>query len=263
MKNVKELLEPNEKLGFHRRLSGMHYEFGSLSERVGPNIAQWIAESGVYPTLQKVNGYISKQKNHAEHSSKTIIISNKILFVHIPKAAGTSISTAVYGGKAGDHRSALDYALIFTKQQQNSLLKFSITRDPTARFISAFNYLKAGGRNIHDEFTRDEYLFDTNTAYDFAIKLKDNPDLKDLLHFRDQISFLKFPRSKQFFVDFLWKIEDLSHAETEISKMTGRKIVFQRANSSKVAVSTSSKRFRSLQTIIEETYASDFDQLDY
>ncbi|MDB5736570.1 MAG: hypothetical protein JWO65_238 [Sphingomonas bacterium] len=65
-----------------------------------------------------------------------------LLFVHVPKAAGMSISAALYGDQI-KHASIrlsrhLDPAL-------RTLPSFAVLRDPAERFLSAYRYARVGG----------------------------------------------------------------------------------------------------------------------
>ncbi len=65
------------------------------------------------------------------------------VFIHVPKAAGSSIATALYGRRLGHHPAR--------KLMQEdpaawaALDKFSVLREPVSRFLSAYSYALAGG----------------------------------------------------------------------------------------------------------------------
>jgi len=69
-----------------------------------------------------------------------------IVFIHVPKAAGTSFSNALYGGFLG-HVRASDIEK-WAPAGVRSLPSFAITRNPWDRLVSAYRY----GRRLH---TRD------------------------------------------------------------------------------------------------------------
>ena len=66
-----------------------------------------------------------------------------LLFIHIPKAAGMSISQALYGTQV-KHLS-VRLARRLDGGRLAALPSFAVLRDPTARFLSAYRYGCAGG----------------------------------------------------------------------------------------------------------------------
>lgn len=71
------------------------------------------------------------------------VIRAGIIFIHVPKNAGTTISTALYGGHIG-HRSALFYQAC-DPEFYRTHPSFALTRDPLSRFLSAFAFARKGG----------------------------------------------------------------------------------------------------------------------
>ena len=65
------------------------------------------------------------------------------IFIHIPKCAGTSVSTSLYGHSLG-HFRALDL-FEYSQSKFLRLEKFAILRDPVERAYSAWSYARNGG----------------------------------------------------------------------------------------------------------------------
>ena len=65
-----------------------------------------------------------------------------VLFVHVPKNAGTSISHTLYGQQV-KHRTVTYYASL--APDLLDLPSFAIVRDPVDRFLSAFHFARTGG----------------------------------------------------------------------------------------------------------------------
>lgn len=71
------------------------------------------------------------------------VLRRGVVFVHVPKCAGTSVAQALYGFSPG-HASVRYYrALLGTAFDR--LPSFSLVRDPEDRFLSAWRFLAAGG----------------------------------------------------------------------------------------------------------------------
>ena len=65
-----------------------------------------------------------------------------ILFIHIPKAAGTSVNEALYGRFMG-HVRASDIQR-WGSARLRALPSFAVTRNPWDRLVSAYRFAKAG-----------------------------------------------------------------------------------------------------------------------
>jgi Sulfotransferase family len=79
----------------------------------------------------------------------------RVIFVHVPKAAGSSIASLLYGGRLGHHparklmrENAASWA---------ALEKFAVVREPVARFLSAYAFAFSGGTRQGAIRWRPEY----------------------------------------------------------------------------------------------------------
>jgi hypothetical protein len=66
-----------------------------------------------------------------------------LLFIHIPKNAGMSVSDAVYGEPI--NHASIRYYQKARPDLVEALPSFAVLRDPVERFISAYNYGRVGG----------------------------------------------------------------------------------------------------------------------
>ena len=66
-----------------------------------------------------------------------------VLFIHIPKNAGTSVSLALYGQMI--KHDTLRYYERVAPDLLASLPSFAVIRDPVERFVSAYRYARNGG----------------------------------------------------------------------------------------------------------------------
>ena len=73
---------------------------------------------------------------------------HKCIFIHVPKAAGSSVETSEIfedqriktGEYVGGHTTALEYRETYPGKFKN-YFKFAFVRNPYSRLVSAFSYL--------------------------------------------------------------------------------------------------------------------------
>jgi hypothetical protein len=71
------------------------------------------------------------------------VLSNKLLFIHVPKNAGTSIATAIYG-HLPPHTTAYFYRTVAPDYFEHAEA-FAVLRDPVDRFVSAYWFVQNRG----------------------------------------------------------------------------------------------------------------------
>ncbi|MEJ2458374.1 MAG: sulfotransferase family 2 domain-containing protein, partial [Novosphingobium sp.] len=134
-------------------------------------------------------------------------------FIHIPKAAGTSVSIALFGHQVGHatimERYAQDYA------STRDYFKFTFVRDPLARAISAFKFLQAGGMTPRDKAYSKRLQGLTFT--EFAPRLA---EFQDIEHFRPQHSFICSPY-RRVLVDYVGRMESMPESFAYVTRTIG------------------------------------------
>lgn len=206
---------------------------------------------------------ISESRKHGVDFSKFDLYrkSNKeFIFIHIPKAAGLSIVKALTGSENSHHAKASDYkkqdAILF-----ESYFKFSLVREPISRCLSAYSYLKQGGRhNIYDYFWREKYIKKYKNFDSFVQEgglktaIENNAE-----HFIPQIEYIC--ESDQCIVDLVGKFENIEEFVKNLSAVIGRNIVLEKINQ------TSYKNMRKMSKettkIIEDLYCKDLNFFGY
>jgi hypothetical protein len=177
------------------------------------------------------------------------------LFIHVPKAAGTSFSLALYGRSFGHHTLA-EWQANYPRATAN-LRTIAIVRDPVDRFLSAFRYLKQGGMNASDAQFAREVLGGCDTASDFARALLTpsvaSRALQGGFHFRRQADFLR-DRSGTLAIDLLIPFERLDDAAAPMAAILGRPFTLPKVNESP---GTREELSDEAQTIVESIYAED------
>ncbi|MFW7268226.1 sulfotransferase family 2 domain-containing protein [Gluconacetobacter sp. Hr-1-5] len=115
--------------------------------RLPTDIHEWTARAGIRLPMGR-----------RRRERMALVARRGILFIHVPKNAGTSIATALYG-RTLSHQSIRYYQDV-APELARDLPSFAILRDPVDRFLSAYSYARNGGtrdRTVAPEF-RDLYM---------------------------------------------------------------------------------------------------------
>jgi hypothetical protein len=121
--------------------------------------------------------------------------SLKCIFIHIPKAAGTSISKSLFKDLT-DHHTAFEYQIIFGKRDFNSYYKFAFVRNPWARLFSAYHYLKSGGWGWYEKQRAQDAFGRYDAFNDFVISWLNRETLNTFVHFWPQSRFVSDLRGR-------------------------------------------------------------------
>lgn len=186
----------------------------------------------------------------------------KFIFIHIPKTGGLSVFNALMPFCDDDkfmrgHASQSDYLKI---SKLENYYQFSFVRNPFARLVSAYFFLKGGGHNNkHDKKIRDRLKLSGNNFRDFI-----RNDLGCLIedrvvHFIPQLNFLNSDVSK---VE-IFKIENINFNFKKVCDRIG-------ISNQKILHLNKTKHFHyseyydfETKQIVAEKYAKDIDFLGY
>ena len=113
------------------------------------------------------------------------------IFVHIPKAAGVSITRSLYGNLGGGHTTIRQYQLIFSAADFYEYFKFTFVRNPWDRLFSAYTFLKSGGMGDLDQEWSARYLPDYPDFEQFVMKGMLRPEVMGYTHFLPQTYFMR------------------------------------------------------------------------
>ena len=131
-------------------------------------------------------------------------LRRKVIFIHIPKCAGSSISLNWLGFQVG-HQSYRQYEVKLGGQMKDFFI-FSFVRHPETRFVSAYQFLSRGGMSRSDkkflELNRKYFQRNPNELL-FALKNK----LVSWYHFDSMCSFIK-SKQEDILLNKIFKIED-------------------------------------------------------
>lgn len=197
------------------------------------------------------------------------------LFVHIPKAAGKSICSSLYGKPLGWHASIRHYEIIFSKQELDRMFTFTIVRNPWDRLVSAYNFTRQGGfldadgrshsqrstmaKQISDFASFDDFV----KNFDFIDNVR-NCDGKACLLFIPQWRFITGWDSK-IAVDFIGKLENLAEDFKHITSKIGTEATLKHVNKSRHKKDNDYRSYYSDESaeIVANLYKKDIELLDY
>lgn len=138
-------------------------------------------------------------------------IENKCIFTHIPKTAGLSIGYGIFGRHTGNHTTIAEYQIAFNRQEFNNFFKFTFVRNPWDRLLSAFLFLKNGGRNKRDYQWAKKYLSPYESFDDFVMGWVNQKNINMGVHFKPQYKFITIPNNYKPEVNFIGFYENLNN----------------------------------------------------
>ena len=183
------------------------------------------------------------------------------IFVHIPKCAGTSIVTSLYGCLAGGHTTFEEYLTVFEPENINAYFKFTVVRNPWDRLVSAFHFLKAGGANDKDRLWAEKELSLYESFDDFARHWLCEENIWKYHHFRPQNHYLTVGNRK-LTLDFIARFENLEADFGVMAKKLGKNCALPQVNSTD---RSSYQQYYNPKTadIVANVYAEDIKLLEY
>ncbi len=177
-----------------------------------------------------------------------------LLLIHVPKTAGTSLSTVLYGREIG-HLPAVDVAVLYPIRF-GAWLKFAVLREPVDRFLSAYDFLKAGGNHETDERFSRRFLaaFDDVSAFlDAWSDRQFRHDVTSWYHFRPQTFYVSI--GSVCIVNHLARYD---HLEGDLQSVIGRAVALPEINRTPgKRTDASALSPRALETL-HDYYRSDF-----
>lgn len=187
---------------------------------------------------------------------------HKCIFIHIPKAAGTSVLRALGHKGSRDHATYREYK-IANSSKFDSYFKFTFVRHPVTRFESSFRYYKAGG----NQRSTDQYFFDIIKKYkmsanDFCDFIADKQHyIYTPMFWPQTLFFLEVGEVSQ--VDFIGKFESIEADFNIVLNKLGIKGKLEKLNQSKNEPGDNFMLNANSQSIIRDIYQNDFGYLSY
>jgi len=140
----------------------------------------------------------------------------KLIFIHIPKTAGTSIYKSLgvkdisYQNKLLGHESIENYKERY-KSYWDIYLKFTVVRDPIDRFISAYKFIRMRENFWYKDDPSPHIHYEICNSLDinqYILHLYNAPE-NHSLHTLPQIWFIE-NKYKKIEVDYIAKYENLN-----------------------------------------------------
>lgn len=193
-----------------------------------------------------------------------LFLENKLMFIHIPKAAGVSLFHAFYGKDSLGHVSFSNFESFIAPEKMDELFKFTFVRNPYERIYSEYSYLKAGGRNNKSDQEISFILEKFDNFSEFLLELKDNDVFQNIEHFRPQ-SYWLLNKEDKLNLEYIGKIETIEYDLNIICKMNNLpKIELNHLNKSNKKILNIEKVYcNETKKIINELYNDDFELFDY
>ena len=162
-----------------------------------------------------------------------ISYSHKFIFIHIPKTAGTTISTALRPyGLAGEGHNTLQHIQdesSITDDQLNTFYKFATVRNPWDLVVSQYFYSKMKNSYWHSEVNQHpDYKLANNIIFKEFVRLLVNDKLNTSITRRQQSHWL----DKR--LDFLIRFETLKEDFAKVCNKIGcSDVILKNINTSK------------------------------
>ncbi len=197
---------------------------------------------------------------------KKDVLYNKILFIHIPKTAGTSVNHILSSNrnnlwKRDDQFNYHDP--LFVLERNNPEIKlidpfvFSIVRNPYDRIFSCYRHFNfRNKKNI--SFT--QYL-EICSKRDISTTQGDINFWKTPMIFFPQSLFL-YDLNGRLKKDNIYKFENLSKLERKLSKILKKRIYFPRLNFQSSSDYQKYYTYKNIETV-KELYSIDFENFGY
>jgi len=161
---------------------------------------------------------------YADHAN-----SYKCIFIHIPKAAGTSVAKALFNAPSR-HVRYLEYEDA-NRWKFRRYFKFTFVRNPWDRLVSTFFFLRAGGMNDQDAEFAKEYLRGYSDFGDFVRYGLPLDPVQSWVHFRPQQWFV-CDDAGVLKVDFVGRFERIEEDFAYVAERLGLPCSLPRTNAS-------------------------------
>lgn len=197
--------------------------------------------------LPDVNGYMPDRK---------------ALFIHVPKAAGTSVSTALFGREVG-HLPVACYKR-FLDDEFDGLFKFSFVRNPWDRLVSAYTFLQQGGMPA---YSADREFFARKLSRyrdfdEFTERWLTRTNVYSYIHFYPQSYFLV--AGGKIAVDYIGRVETIGQDFQHVADVLGSDAILGKANTTGGREHSYRESYTpKTREIVRRVYREDIERFSY
>ncbi len=161
----------------------------------------------------------------------------KTIFVHIPKTAGISLLSAIYGNVILESHRSIFFNQTALNIKSNDFFSFTFVRNPFDRLYSTYKFLENGGINKQDEMAFQTHFEKFTSFEDFVMNGLNKNMIYQVTHLIPQYEYLCDWKGKVS-VDFVGRFESLDKDVKRLSKHLKKEIKLNHLNKTSKVVYT-------------------------
>jgi chondroitin 4-sulfotransferase 11 len=183
----------------------------------------------------------------------------RCIFIHIPKAAGTSVALTLFG-QGSRHVPWFEYKKA-NPWKFKRYFKFTFVRNPWDRLVSSYFFLRKGGLDPQDAKWAEEFLRQFDDFDSFVRGWVNEENIQTWVHFMPQHYFICDPDGKVM-VDFVGRVENMENDFAYVASKLGCSRKLDKVNTSNQR-HYSSYYDEETREIVRRVYARDIELFDY
>ena len=153
----------------------------------------------------------------------------KTIFVHIPKTAGISLLSAIYGHVSLESHRSIFFNKTALNIKSNDFFSFTFVRNPFDRLYSTYKFLENGGINKQDEIAFQTHFAKFTSFEAFVMNGLNKNMIYQVTHLIPQYEYLCDWKGKVA-VDFVGRFESLDKDVKRLSEHLTKEIKLNHLN---------------------------------